>query len=281
MILSSTSIDQANFWQVVIPSLAYTSTPVKLGMLTLAGIHLHFYSESDVEQSMDALQVAEFYGTQFVEHSREQLQHLRSADADSNLVCSRLLSGLAFIFLRVHRRNGVTLADEEAWTWLRMLRGVNTVQIAIMKASRESDDVKIDPMLSNDMKPALLEDLDRRSRGGVQSNDGGHQSPLLELISNTQAERFNALHALISSYTLDLSHEQIADLHTSTVYLQELTAHVCSGEVQSIFRSVCTWPCRISDQVAEMLVGGSHVALAVFVHWLMLVVLIEDLWVSL
>ena len=111
------------FWQTVVPALGYSSCAVRLGMLTTAAMCLcNDEKTCDPGQSVKYLRAAEHYGERFVEASSQQLQRLDTGEADVHLACSRLLTILGFAFFRIYQQyNGVTIVDQEAWTWLHML----------------------------------------------------------------------------------------------------------------------------------------------------------------
>ena len=268
-----------DFWCVLVPTLAYQSSPVQLGMLTFAAIHLYLHADPSTQDQNHYLPLSEHYGNQFVEQSRRQLQQMQPEEANSNLVCSMLLSVLALAFSRVHRQNGATLSDDEAWTWLKMLRGVHAVQVAIGKAAYGSKEIKIDPILAVNFKYTAARDYETGEEHNVP-DDRVHASALFAFVSSTRSERFDAIRAAITAHQPQHTDVQISDLRAAVDDLEEATERICIKAIPSIFRSICTWPCWISKEVVDMLVECNALALAIYTHWLMLVMLMEDHWVS-
>ena len=113
--ITSTSPVQTDIWRAIVPAVAYNSTAVRRGLLTLAAIHLHYQSPHDPVAGSKYLEIAEHHGEIFVRESRRQLRELQPSEIDSSIACSRLLCILGLAFYHVHRRNGVTLSDEAAW----------------------------------------------------------------------------------------------------------------------------------------------------------------------
>ena len=272
-VASSIRDTQSEFWRVVVPALSYTSTPVRHGMLALAALCSHYDTTSPTEPSSIFLRAAETHGLQAIGGLRQQLQDLHESEIDSTMTCSRIICVLGFAFFRTHRRNGITIAESKAWTWLQLLRGVGTVLNSILASGQA-----FDTMISRDMKPELLianTACDTRPRDMRESSN----HPLLSLVQTSCQESFANLRTrLFAECTSSLNKEQATDLFHAIEALQEITKQVCSGEMHSLTHAICTWPCKISQGVVDMLVNGNHLALAVHAHWLMLTVLAEDLW---
>lgn len=256
------SIHSQKFWRTVVPALGYRSCPVRLGMLTAAAICLHNDTKSsDPDQSLNYLRAAEHYGVQFVGTSSQQLRRLETGDADVHLTCSRLLTILAFAFFRIYQQyDGVTIVDAKAWNWLHLLRGSSTVH----QHYRDTPGA-----LANELAAEV-------PAAGIA--DAYKLNPHFQLIERTRQERFAALYDSVSTRSRILGDDQAAEVYSAVRALEDITEDICSGQVISLMRSLCTWPCRISKGFAGMLIGGDLLALAVHAHWLMLVVLAEDVW---
>ena len=242
-------------------------------MLTLAAICLHYESSSDHsgELRSNYLKAAEAHGKTFVEESRQKLQDfqegLNEQDQDSVLACSRLLCVLGFAFFRIHRQNGTTLADPAAWTWLHLLRGVKTSYIAVVEAGRP-----IDEIIMKDMAPRIR-CYQLTPRMGVSCNN-----PCVHYVQTSRRESVDALRSALHRDWSYLADQKTEDLGSAIDLLDQITEQVCPQQSQSLLRTLCTWPTDVPRGFVDMLVDGCHPALAVYAHWLMLMVLVEDLW---
>ena len=265
--------DQADMWRILIPAVAFTCSVVRQGVLTLAAICLHheFSSDHSGEHDLEYLEAAEAHGKIFVKESRQKMQDFQGGGSmqnpDSVLACSRLLCVLGFAFFRTHRQNGTRLTDTAAWTWLHLLRGVRTSYLTVVEAGRP-----IDELFTKDMTPQLC--CHRLSpRMGICC-----KNPYFRYVHQSQRRSIDALRSALHRDWSFLGDQQTDDLGAAIDLLDQVTEKVCSQQSQSLFRTICTWPADISGGFVNMLVGGSPPALTVYAHWLMLVVLVEDLW---
>ncbi|KAG8531261.1 uncharacterized protein KY384_004619 [Bacidia gigantensis] len=260
--------EHSDVWRVFIPAVALVCPVVRQGMLTLAAMSLHY--DPAVHSSVDYLEVAEAHGKIFVRESRQKLQHFaespKAQDQDTVLACSRLLSVLGFAFFRAHRQNGITLADPAAWTWLHLVRGVKPSYDAANEIGKSIDEI-------------ILKDMAPKSLDWLSSHDPAiRQQSYYHYIQQTSQERFDALHNLLDGHWSRFEEDKIEDLGAAIDMLDEVTQRVYTPQVHSLFRVLCTWPGAVPKNFVEMLLAGFLPALAVYAHWLMLVVLVEDLW---
>ncbi|KAK3680793.1 transcription factor [Vermiconidia calcicola] len=220
---------------------------------------------SDPKQSLIHLRAAEHYGKQFVRASSQQLQSLDKGDGAINLTCSRLLTILSFAWFRVYQRyDGVTIVDREAWTWLHMLRGSGMVHDRYRDAGET-----VTEALANEL-------LTEAPSAGT--NDAYKLKPPFQLIQQSRQRRFAALYDAVSTRRAILGKQAAEQLVSAIRALDDITEHLCSDHATSLLRALCTWPCAISKGYVDMLTSGHILALAVYAHWLMLVVLAEDAW---
>lgn len=265
--------DQSDMWRILIPAVALTCPVVRQGMLTLAAICLHHESSPDHsgEHCLEYLEAAEAHGKTFVKESRQKLQDfqegLNTQDQDSLLACSRLLCVLGFAFFRTHRQNGTTLADPAAWTWLHLLRGVKTSYVAVVEAGRPVDEV-----FMRDTTPPLCYHQPI-PRMGV-----GCKNIYFRYVQQSRRGFIDALRSTLRRDWSSLGDQETEDLSAAIDLLHQVTEQICSQQLQSLLHIICTWPADIPGGFVDMLVAESPPALAVYAHWLMLMVLVEDLW---
>lgn len=220
------------------------------------------------DQSLDCLRAAEHYGEQFVETSSQQLRSLDTAPGDVavHLACSRLLTVLAFAFFGINQQyHGVTIADNAAWTWLHMLRGS-----AVMH-KRYQDSV-------NTVSETLANELMAGSSTPRTTTQSYKLSSHFRYIEQTHQDRFASIREALAARSSVLDVNQADDVDTAICALDSITEELCSNRVLSLLHSLCLWPCRIPKGFVDMLVSGNLLALAVHAHWLMFVVLAEDVW---
>lgn len=264
--------DQSDMWLIFIPAVALTCPVVRQGILTLAAISLHYASSPDHsgEHCLKSLEAGEAHGKVFVKESRQKMQDFRglnTQDQDSILACSRLLNVLGFAFFRTHRHNGTTLADPAAWTWLHLLRGVETSYVAVVEAGRPVDEIFMKDKTSQLCYQRLT------PRMGVDCNN-----PCFRYVQQSRRGIIDALRSALRRDWGSLEEQETEEVGAAIDLLYRVTEQICSQHLQSLSRTICTWPADIPRGFVDMLVGGSPPALAVYAHWLMLMVLVEDLW---
>ena len=264
-----------------IPAVAVSCPVVRQGMLTLAAVCMHIDSTDaflgsnpSKSQISEFLEVAETHGKVFVKECRQKLAQYEKGKSgsqnqdDAILACSRLLCDLGLAFFRIHRCNGVTLFDSAAWTWLHLLRGIKTSYAAVFGSGRPVNEAII-----NDMMPKLrLEKLISRKCLGCNH-------PCFEYVRQSRTERFNLLRSTLDGTWRSLTTDREAeDLKVAIDMLSEVTERVFSPLVPSLIRIICTWIGDIPKGFVDVLQVGFPPALAVYAHWLMLIILVEDLW---
>ena len=272
---TSLSEDQSCAWRVFMPALALTSPVVHRGMLTLAAICSHYDSvvtADPIRESSKYLEAAQAHGEIFVRESLRKMRDMHQSESEAIIACSRFLCVLGFAFFRTHRENGSTLRDSTSWTWLGLLRGVRTTYTAIVNSGRE-----IDETVAKDMIPELLND---RGLHYPQEWQMGLvcKHPSSRFVEQSKGERFIALKSTLNTSWLCLESQKIEYLRAAIDILELVTEHAFSPHVQSLFRMMCTWPSKVPRGFVDCLVDGFQPALAIYAHWLMLVVLLEDLW---
>lgn len=242
-------------------------------MLTMAAIYKHFAinTQDAPHHTSTYVDAANFYGSQFVEQSRQQLSRLDPSETDSNVACSRLLGALSLAFHREYRTCGLRIDDPAAWKWVHLLRGVKTVHVNIIASGQA-----LDPMLQLDMAPNWPLSCDVTSLNSSSQSMG--KNTLLAYIWRTQAERFTALRQLIHHDQTQLGEEQRAFCFAAIDALAVITSQVCEMQGISVFRVLGAWIGKLSPETVSLLEYGHHAVLAIYAHWLMMLILCEDLW---
>jgi hypothetical protein len=226
-------------WQSVIPAIAYNSRTVHLGMMTAGA--LCTYTHSDPLLAMHYLQVAEFFGQQFVDESTQQLREMRPADVDSNLACSRLLEILSVGFFRVHQRNGVTILEPAAWTWLHMIRGSRSMHAHYANAGGLYN-AKLSGMPDLDMP---VHAPSPHSENQWFTGDFYTEHPLYHLISSTRDERCAALYKAVSDRRHLMSDEEAEDLMTAVKIVHDASSSPRCRDLDDLIQYLCAWPCFV------------------------------------
>lgn len=260
------SAHSQQFWATVVPAVAYSSLPVRLGMLTASALCLsHDTQISDPGRSLDCLQAAEHYGQEFVRTSSHSLRALDEGEAVEHLACSRLLTVLGLAWYRIYREHcAFRLLDARSWTWLHLLRGTATLH----HWCRSTNDRAVEKLANE-----LADEGSRESTPGAYKPGPGYR-----YFADTRNARFAALHKAVAFRSPSLDPQQAIDIACAIDSLRDITEDICVDPELSILRSLCFWPCRVSKDFVDMLMQGDLLALATYAHWLMAMVLVEGPW---
>ena len=139
----------------------------------------------------------------------------------------------------------------------------------------------IDPMVRQDMMPELLFSS-QQPLGPLPmfSDDGPYR---LAFIRRTRLERFETLYEALNDGTFTFGEQEFSQHAAALAAIDSLarvTDHVCAWDkMNSLFRALFAWPGDLPEEFVQMLTQCNPSALVIYAHWLMLVVLAEDLWV--
>ena len=269
---TSNQAAQEDFWRICVPAVAYTSEPVQHGMLAIAALSLHFNTSSPTETDSKFHQAARFHGNIALKNCGEQLQDLQLSNTDSILTCSRIICVLGFAFFHIRRLNGATIADRGSWIWLEILRGVKTVRDAVVDTGKG-----FDSMIARDLYPEFAPRGADDTRSGCMTR-GCSNHTVFSLVQISHRESIISLRSAIHKHRSDLGDSYTSDLLCAVDVLQEVIEQICSGEAHSLFRAISIWPCNVPRDFVDMLIDGNAFALAVYAHWLVLLILVEDFW---
>ncbi|KAL9059467.1 MAG: hypothetical protein Q9162_001165 [Coniocarpon cinnabarinum] len=261
-------------WRVLVPSLALKYLAVRRGMLTLAAICMHYDSVAadPSANSWKYLEAAEAQGVIFVAESSKVMRNLDAVESEQVFACSRLLCVLGFAFFRAHRRNGITLVDRAGWTWLQLLRGAKSTYIAEIEANQDLDETSVKDTFAESPSaqdpPVPL----------VVCAKSAFEHHALGFVRRSQQTRFDALRTTLCGNWTSLGDRKLQDLGAAVDILYEVTGHVCSQSGHNLLHTICRWPSKAPKGFTDMLIDAFPPALAVYAHWLMLVVLLEHVW---
>lgn len=249
-------------------------------MLALAAMHRYLNSDASSEDQNNGryLQTGHHHGRIFVSTSAAEMQKLKTDKFDEDLACSLLLTVLAFAWFRVRRAEGVKLSDVKAWNWLHMLRGTRTLFSHISQ---------IDHQESSNVARSLMTPADSPSdpsaeESGEDKPFSPHQLIILHSIQTSQpmwsANLTNVL--LCRSEKHDLTFSQVQALHAAIQDLSISTTHLNPSCLPKSgpFHLLTSWPTRTSKSVVELLAECHTLALLVYAHWLMFMVLARGTW---
>lgn len=263
---------QCHSWCAVVPALAVDSPAVKSGMLSLAACCMYTHTPREAEgDRAELLRAAYGHYNACLRESGLQLQKLDQAEyVDPIVATATILFALGLAFCQIERRRGKSLADAECWAWLTLLRGSS----AVAKSIRESG---ADATLLHGLVMAPQSPCEPSNR--VSSSDIRPQ-PLLDFLRRARPPSIFSLRKMLAETRHSCPHERYTQYSTSIDFLDRVFADATLlPQPQSFVRVIFTWPSKILSEIAEALTQGDKFALIIYAHWLMLTVVLEDLWI--
>ncbi|KAK5693147.1 hypothetical protein LTR97_010623 [Elasticomyces elasticus] len=112
--------------------------------------------------------------------------------------------------------------------------------------------------------------------------DGGAlcapSSLLFDVIRHSWQGAVEGLRVAIERY--DTVHGEIdrEAFSAALAALQYVMKYTLECRVMNLFRAIFMWPIKISQRFIEMVIDRDHIALAIYTHWLVLTMLLKDLW---
>lgn len=263
-------------WCNVVPALAVTSRAVRSGMLALAACCIYHHA-SDVtdDQRADLLGVAYAHYNACLRESGPQLHKLDQGEqADAAVATARMLFAIGLAFCQIERRLGKSLADSECWAWLPLLRGVFVVLKRVESAGMLDETLLKGQDIAHEMRPQKPYVSYERRTGTPES------SPTLEFLRQARIQSLFSLRNVLAESRGLICVDNYTEYRVAIDLLDEVMSYVTLfPRIQSFTRVVFVWPSQLSSEFSSMMIGDDKFALVIYAHWLMLTVLLEDLWI--
>ncbi|KAG8627085.1 hypothetical protein KVT40_004568 [Elsinoe batatas] len=253
--LASTSTDpyQRHRWCTLVPALAVTSSSVKHGMLALSACHKYFdWQDADEVGPRHVLDLAVVHFHRCVTDVAHEVRSMGELSClDSVVSASMLLFVTSLAFGRVERSKGRTVFDLEYWSWLPLLRGISIIHNTI-RASKLRTKLR--------WPQDMTHEIDQEESEAFLETCWG-----LELALTAGKDKLDAPQAAAYEHALD--------------YLARVFDYMCDHtHIRSVLRVTFIWPVQIEAVFVAALMEVETLALTIYAQWLLLVVLLEDIW---
>lgn len=269
---------QSHSWCVVVPALAVTSTAVRSGMLALAACHMYVQAPRDAnEEKAVLLRAAYSLYNKCLRQSGQQLQKLDQIEyVDAIVSTARILFALGLAFCQIERRFGKSLADSECWVWLPLLRGNFAVANAV-EGSGFSDEALLH---REDMTPEIVPETPHEIRAMTPEDERLEPPRTLAFLRRARVASLHSLRSTLAESMTAISDDRWMQYSKAVDLLDEVMAYTCtSPRVRSYIRLIFIWPLQVPLDFSEALPQGDKFALILYAHWLMLTVLLQDVWI--
>ena len=255
-------------------------------MLVLAALCLNATADRQQqgEETSDLLQSAEICGTKWLREYGSQLQEMRPSDFDSIVAFSRLVCPASLAFFSIRRKNGMSLADQEAWTWMQLFRGVGAVQTAVLESDQcpallmTNDQLGPEVVISQNQRPIYTQNPSNRAKGVEAEENPRRSRALFHAAESTRNQALWNLRSSLDVEGTNLEPESHESRQTAIELLERTCDHIFSANLTNMNRAVFTWPVQIPKAFVDAVVDGMILARVIYAHWLVLVMLLDDLW---
>jgi hypothetical protein len=275
--VTASSVDPAHtrMWEKSIPAIAFSSAVVSHAMLAFSAFCLCTSPSLTKEkgENRELLAAAERHYYQSVKLLRLSLAAVEDIDADVVLACGIVLipCGLALVC----RDDGSVSPLQD---WLYHLRGWRPIGASIYGPSGQLNaaSTKLIPY----PQPGIPESKGLPARRAEGNERWPSSVPFLRKIRRSWLEAMARLKNEIDSHC----NQGMASADFQTMYISAITAlervmdYILTYPVTNLFRAVFIWPIQVPPEFIQLLADHDGLALAIYAHWLVLTMTLEDLW---
>jgi hypothetical protein len=277
---SSTDPAHTRMWAKTVPAIAFSSPVVSHALMAFSAFCLGSESKHRSKGLARGLRAtAERHYYQAVKLLRNSLamvdQEQDFGNADEMLACGMVLIPCGLALVRPGDEEGGSLELGE-WVW--HLRGWRIVGESIY-GNHGNGKVDSKGRLIPYPQPGIPDRVDvtgpkiRRRRSCSEAS-----MPFLDLVRRSWPDAVDKLKVEIYSRS---GYDGSANI---TTYLSAITAleyvvdYILDFPVTNLFRAIFIWPILISPEFIELLTSNDELALAIYAHWLVLTMAVEDFW---
>jgi hypothetical protein len=267
---SSTDPAHTRMWAESIPAIAFSSAVVSHALMAFSAFCL-CASPTSPPRKFELRATAERHYYHSVKLLRRSLEAAGQREADVVLACAMVLIPCGLALVGSDDRGVFSLRD-----WACHLRGWRVIGASIY------GEVDAASKLIPYPQPGIpdVEDLPERLIG--DESTWTSSMPLMKEIRRSWPEAMARLRRAVDSYCKfnggsgDAAH---ATIYTSAITaLEHVVDYILAYPVINLFRAVFIWPVWVSPEFIELLAHNNGLALAIYAHWLVLTMTLEDLW---
>ncbi|KAK3112950.1 transcription factor [Teratosphaeriaceae sp. CCFEE 6253] len=261
MVATSTDLAHARMWESSVPAVAFAEPAASHAMMAFSALCLD--ATSPTESALyDVQATAELHYCKAVEHLRTSLPVVDQAGADAVLACTMLLIPCGLALNRT--------PDAPRRDWLYHLRGFRALGANIYASSSMAAG-------SDQMIPYPQPGIPESQPYQANMGGGALWGPEICLFHEIRRSREPAMRTLrMAMENLDAGRDVAEECRAALESLEFVMDYTLECRVSNLFRAVFTWPVLITPAFADLLTTWNQAALAIFTHWLVLVMLLND-----
>jgi hypothetical protein len=250
-------------WESSVPAVGFSNALVSHAIMAFSAFCMSSTTCAGTA-SYDFRTTGQLHYHQALKQMQASLPFLGRDNADAVLACAMVLipCGLAL----AHGGESVERSED----WLHHLRGFRTLGAAIYQGEKSTDD-RLVPYPQQGIPDSGMEEL-------VVGNDAILVPPLLTRIRRSWRDALGNLKVSVDRVGIVIDtadHEAHLAAIKSLKYAMNYTL---GCKVPNLFRAVFTWPILLSSHFCDLVAKKDHLAMAIYSHWLVLTILVEDKW---
>jgi hypothetical protein len=263
--ISTTDTDprHTKMWESSVPTVGFSNALVSHAIMAFSAFCMSSKPGAETA-SYDFRTTGQLHYYQALKQMQASLPFLGRDNADAVLACAMVLipCGLAL----AHGGESVERSDD----WLHHLRGFRTLGAAIYQGEKSTDD-RLVPYPQQGIPDSGMKEL-------VVGNDAIFLPPLLACIRRSWRDALGDLNVAVDRVGI-LVNAVDRKTHLAAIKsLEYAMNYTLCCKVPNLFRAVFTWPILLSSHFCDLVARRDHLALAIYSHWLVLTMLVEDKW---
>ena len=271
-------------WAESVPTIAFSNAVVSHALMSFSAFCL-CAAPASTSRKNELRATAERHYYRSVKLLRRSLATAGEREADVVLACVMVLIPCGLALVR-DNEGGFAYSQD----WLCHLRGWRVIGASIygVLGQSQADAATASSKLIPYPQPGIPEACDLPQQGAEGDGAWMLEMPLMEEIQRSWPEAMARLKSAVDSHCEhdidgggDAAAAAAAD---ATVYTSAITAlervvdYILAYPVANLFRAVFIWPIWAPPDFIELLLRQDGMALAIYAHWLVLTMALDDLW---
>lgn len=263
-------------WAESVPTIAFSNAVVSHALMSFSAFCL-CAAPASTSRKNELRATAERHYYRSVKLLRRSLATAGEREADVVLACVMVLIPCGLALVR-DNEGGFAYSQD----WLCHLRGWRVIGASIYGVLGQSQ-ADAAPVSSSKLipypQPGIPEACELPQRGVEGDGSRTLEMPLMKEIQRSWPGAMARLKSTVDSHC-----ECGGDAADATVYTAAITAlehvvdYILAYPVTNLFRAVFIWPIWAPPDFIELLLHQDGMALAIYAHWLVLTMALEDLW---
>jgi hypothetical protein len=263
--ISTTDTDprHTKMWESSVPAVGFSNALVSHAIMAFSAFCMSSKTCAGTA-SYDFRTTGQLHYHQALKQMQASLPFIGRDNADAVLACAMVLipCGLAL----AHGGESVEKSDD----WLYHLRGFRTLGAAIYQGG-ESTAGRLVPYPQQGIPDDGMKEL-------IITSDMILAAPLLARIRGSWRDALVNLNIAVDRVGVVVDAADHKAHMAAIEWLNYAMNYTLGCKVSNLFRAVFTWPILLSSYFCDLVAKRNHLALAIYSHWLVLTMLVEDKW---